>query len=40
MSFGDTITCCGKTNDVILVSLKDYKTLINECPKEKHKQID
>lgn len=38
--FGDTITCCGKTNDVIRVSLKDYKTLISECPIEFNKMRD
>ena len=34
IGFGGTITWCKKNNDVIRVSLKDYKTLISECPKE------
>ena len=34
IGFGDTALCCEKINDVIRVSLKDYKTLINKCPKE------
>ena len=39
IGYGDTALCCGKTNAIIRVSLEDYKTLINECPKEnKNKQ--
>lgn len=34
IGYGDTALCCGKNNAVIRVSLEDYKTLINECPKE------
>ena len=36
-AYGDTILCCGKNNEVINVSLKDYKTLKNKCPIETDK---
>ena len=38
MAYGDTTLCCGKSNEVIIVSLKDYKTLKNKCPIEADKE--
>ena len=34
VDYGDTTLCCEISNEVIIVSLKDYKTLKNKCPIE------
>lgn len=35
----DTMLYCSKTNEVIRVSLKDYKTLTNKCLMELNNKI-
>lgn len=40
VDYGDTTLCCGKSNEEIIVSLKDHKTLKNKCPIEPYKTKD